>query len=185
MPNVSAFPNLGQTLVSNQEFIAVEPPASARFTIASEELAAREETSPASFGSDEVRVRVRAYPVTLSGTSLVLGAEQGFDSPEFGDMDSRRPARDGGGPLQPPGRRSTACVMTIMGHEIDSEKAYRDEINSFTDAFLHYMKIALAAVERRRGGGGAGDRGEGPARCSRSRIRSSSRSRRPSSSPWC
>ena len=36
--------------------------------------------------------------------------------------------------------------MTIMGHEIDSEKAYRDEINSFTDAFLHYMKIALAAV---------------------------------------
>jgi len=145
MPNVSAFPNLGQTLVSNQEFIAVEPPASARFTIASEELAAREETSPASFGSDEVRVRVRAYPVTLSGTSLVLGAEQGFDSPEFGDMDSgdRRAMAAVLFSHQDP---IDGVVMTIMGHEIDSEKAYRDEINSFTDAFLHYMKIALAAV---------------------------------------
>ncbi len=145
MPNVSAFPNLGPTLSSNQEFVAVVPPPGARFTIASEELVAREETSPASFGSDEVRVRVRAYPVTISGTALVLGTEQAFDSPEFGDLDSGE-------------RRAMAAVlfsnqdpidgvvMTVMGHEIDSERAYREQINSFTDAFLDYMKIALAAV---------------------------------------
>jgi hypothetical protein len=37
-------------------------------------------------------------------------------------------------------------VVTIMGFEIDSEKAYREQIDSFTDAFLHYLKITLAAV---------------------------------------
>jgi hypothetical protein len=37
-------------------------------------------------------------------------------------------------------------VMTIMGFEIDSEKAYREQINSFTDASLHYLKIALAGI---------------------------------------
>jgi hypothetical protein len=145
MPNVSGFPNLGNPLVSNQEFIAVVPPPTARFSIASEEIVARKETSPASFGSDEVRVRVRAYPVTVSGTELVLGAEQAFDSPEFGDMDSgdRRAMAAVLFSHQAP---VDGVVMTIMGHEIDSEKAYRDQINSFTDAFLHYMKIALAAI---------------------------------------
>jgi hypothetical protein len=33
-----------------------------------------------------------------------------------------------------------------MAFEIDSEKAYRDQINSFTDAFLHYLKIALKLI---------------------------------------
>jgi hypothetical protein len=33
-----------------------------------------------------------------------------------------------------------------MGFEIDSEKAYREQINSFTDASLHYLKIALAGI---------------------------------------
>jgi hypothetical protein len=33
-----------------------------------------------------------------------------------------------------------------MGHEIDSERAYREQINSFTDAFLDYLKIAVAAI---------------------------------------
>src|SRR5262249_6954078 len=33
-----------------------------------------------------------------------------------------------------------------MGFEIDSEKAYREQINNFTDAFYHYLKITLAAI---------------------------------------
>ena len=36
-------------------------------------------------------------------------------------------------------------VMTIMGFEIDSEKAYRER-SPFTDAFLHYLKITLAGI---------------------------------------
>ena len=145
MPNVSPFPNLGPTLSSNQEFIAVVPPPGARFTIASETLHARAETSPASFGSDEVRVRVRAYPDTLSGAALVLGAEQAFDSPEFGDVDSGD-TRAMAAVLFSHQDQIDGMVMTIMGHEIDSETAYEEEIDGFTDAFLHYMKIALAAV---------------------------------------
>ena len=38
------------------------------------------------------------------------------------------------------------CLSIISGYEIDSEKTYREQINSFADAFLHYVKIALAAI---------------------------------------
>ena len=145
VPNVSGFPVFGNTIVSNSQFIRVAPAPTSRFRIASETLAAREETSPASFGSDEVRVRVRAYPITASLTNLTLGDEQAFDSPEFGDLDSGDVRQmqavlfDQKGPID-------GVVVTIMGFEIDSEKAYREQIDSFTDAFLHYLKITLAAV---------------------------------------
>ena len=46
MPNVSGFPNLGDKLASNIEFIQVIPPATARFQIVAERLRARAETSP-------------------------------------------------------------------------------------------------------------------------------------------
>jgi hypothetical protein len=145
VPNVSGFPVFGDTIVSNSHFIRVVPSPTSRFRIASETLTAQEETSPASFGSDEVRVRVRAYPIIASLTDLTLGDEQAFDSPEFGDVDSGDVRQmqavlfEQEGPID-------GLVMTIMGFEIDSEKAYRDQINSFTDAFLHYLKIALAGI---------------------------------------
>ncbi|MCU1376763.1 MAG: hypothetical protein JWO68_4049 [Actinomycetia bacterium] len=145
VPNVSGFPVFGDSIVSNSQFIRISPAPTSRFRVASETLGARQETSPASFGSDEVRVRVRAYPIIASLTALTLGAEQAFDSPEFGDMDSGEIRQmqavlfDQTGPMD-------GMVMTIMGFEIDSEKAYRDQINSFTDAFLHYLKIALAGI---------------------------------------
>jgi len=145
VPNVSGFPVFGDTIVSNPQFIRVVPAPTSRFRIASETLTAREETSPAFFGSDEVRVRIRAYPIIASLTDLTLGDEQAFDSPEFGDVDSGDVRQmqavlfNQGGPID-------GLVMTIMGFEIDSEKAYRDQINSFTDAFLHYLKIALAGI---------------------------------------
>lgn len=145
VPNVSGFPSLGDPIVSNFQFINVVPPPTARFRVASETLTAREETEPASFGSDEVRVRVRAYPVIATLTDLTLGAEQAFDSQEFGDVDSgdvRAMAAVLFNQLEP----IDGLVMTINGHEIDSEKAYRDQINSFTDAFLHYLKIAVAGI---------------------------------------
>jgi hypothetical protein len=88
VPNVSGFPVFGDSIVSNSQFIRISPAPTSRFRVASETLGARQETSPASFGSDEVRVRVRAYPIIASLTALTLGAEQAFDSPEFGDMDS-------------------------------------------------------------------------------------------------
>jgi hypothetical protein len=145
VPNVSGFPVLGDPIVSNSQFIRVVPPPTSRFRIASETLTAREETSPAFFGSDEVRVRVRAYPITASLTNLTLGDEQAFDSTEFEDLDSGDVRQmqavlfEQSGPID-------GLVMTITGFEIDSEKAYREQINSFTDAFLHYLKITLAGI---------------------------------------
>lgn len=145
VPNVSGFPVFGDTIVSNPQFIRVVPPPTSRFRIASETLIARQETSPASFGSDEVRVRVRAYPIIASLTNLTLGDEQAFDSPEFGALDSGD-VRQMQAVLFDQKGAVDGLVMTILGFEIDSETAYREQINSFTDAFLHYLKIALAVI---------------------------------------
>src|SRR5260221_547801 len=145
MPNVSGIPALGDPILSNFQFVNVVPPSTARFQIASETLHARQETSPAFFGSDEVRVRVNAFPITASLTNLILGEEQRFDPPEFGDVDSGD-TRDMTAVLFSHQEPITGLVMTIMGYEIDSEKAYREQIDSFTDAFLHYLKIALGAL---------------------------------------
>jgi len=145
VPNVSGFPVFGDTIISNSQFIRVVPSPTSRFRIASETLTAGKETSPAFFGSDEVRVRVRAYQVIASLTDLTVGDEQAFDSPEFEDVDSGDVRQmqavlfEQSGPMD-------GLVMTIMGFEIDSEKAYREQINSFTDAFLHYLKITLAGI---------------------------------------
>jgi hypothetical protein len=145
LPNVSGIPELGDPILSNSQFIRVAPPETARFTITSETLTAVDETSPAFFGSDEVRVRVRAYPVTVGLTELLIGDELGFDSPEFGDVDSGD-VRDMTALLFAHQAPIDAMFMSISGFEIDSEKAYREQIDSFTDAFLHYVKLALAAI---------------------------------------
>jgi hypothetical protein len=152
MPNVSGFAEFGDSIFSNVEFIEVVLPATARFQISSETLYAREETSPASFGSDEVRVRVSAFPITATLTDLILGDEQRFDSPEFEDVDSGE-TRDMTAVLFHQDAPITGIAMVVTGYEIDSEKAYREQINSFTDAFLHYLKIALAAIVPEPGAG--------------------------------
>jgi hypothetical protein len=145
MPNVSGIPELGDPIVSNSQFIRVCAPPTARFRISSETVTAREETSPASFGSDEVRVRVRSYPIIANLNELSVGAEQAFDSPEFEDVDSGD-VRQMQATLFNQLGVMDGMVMTIMGHEIDSEKAYREQINSFTDAFMDYLKIAVGAI---------------------------------------
>lgn len=73
-----------------------------------------------------------------------MGDEQAFDSPEFEDVDSGD-VRQMQAVLFEQGSPIGGLVMTIMGFEIDSEKAYREQI-SFTDAFLHNLKITLAGI---------------------------------------
>jgi hypothetical protein len=145
LPNVSGIPELPDPILSNPQFVNVVPPETARFTITSETLTAREETSPATFGSDEVRVRVRAYPVTATATELLLGEEQAFDSGEFGDMDSGE-TRDMTALLFSHQAPIDAMFMSILGFEIDSETAYEEQIDSFTEALYHYGEIALKAI---------------------------------------
>jgi hypothetical protein len=145
MPNVTGIPGLGDPILSNTEFIQVLPPSNARFQIASERLIAHRETAPARFGSDEVRVRVSAFPISATLTELILGDEQRFDSPKFGDVDSGD-ERDLTAVLFSHQQPISGVVMTILGHEIDSDKAYEQQIDSFGEAFVDYMKIALAAL---------------------------------------
>jgi hypothetical protein len=49
-----------------------------------------------------------------------------------------------------------AMAMTVFGFEIDSESAYQQQIDSFTDAFYSYLKIAVAAAAGAIGGGALG-----------------------------
>ncbi|MFT3973481.1 MAG: hypothetical protein QM699_08530 [Amaricoccus sp.] len=175
-PNVSGFPNLGDPLVSNQEFIAVVPPAGALYTIASEKLVAREETSPAFFGSDEVRVRVRAYPVTLSDTGLVLGDEQAFELAGVRRSRFRRDAGDGRGSL---------CQQRADRRRRAVGDGLRDRQRSRLprpDQQLQRCLLALPEDRRdrrlcRRRGRGAGARAEGSA-APRARASDPARDRR-------
>ena len=142
LPNVTGFPVFGNQIVSNMQFVRLSPPPTARFRISSEMLVCRGETAPAAFGSDEVRVRVRAYPVIANLNELTLGDEQAYDSPEFGDVDSHEDRPMVATLFDQPGLVD-GVFLTIMAFEIDSERAYREQIDSFTDAFLHYLKITL------------------------------------------
>ncbi|MDQ3756014.1 MAG: hypothetical protein M3371_14940 [Acidobacteriota bacterium] len=155
LPNVSGIASFGDTILSNSEFLNVVPPSTARFQIASEKLRARQETAPAFFGSDEVGIRVTAYPITATLTNLILGAEQRFDSPQFGDVDSGD-VRAMNAVLFSHQQPISGVAMTIIGFEIDSEKAFEQQIDSFTEAYYEYLKIAVAALAGALVSGGIG-----------------------------
>ena len=76
---------------------------------------------------------------------MLLGEEQRFDSPKFGDVDSGD-TRDLTAVLFSHQQLISGVVMTILGHEIDSDRAYEEQIDSFSEAFWDYTKIALAAL---------------------------------------
>ena len=88
VPNLSPYPGHGAVLLSNVEYISVATPSSARFQIKSETLYARAETSPASFGSDEVGIRILAAPLFPDLTSGEAQLPNGGAAIRFTDVDS-------------------------------------------------------------------------------------------------
>ena len=68
VPNITGIPAFGDFLNSDGEFIEVVPPPTARFQVITEKIIARRETSPASFGSDEVGLQAIAFPLFADGT---------------------------------------------------------------------------------------------------------------------
>jgi len=144
VPNVSGIPALGDPILSNFQFVRVVLPPTARFEISGETLRCREETSPALFGSDEVRVHVLAVPITIGPDSLVAGDAQEFESDEF-EMDTGD-QRDLKKVLFSHQQPIDGVILMIHGFEIDSEKAYREQINDFTTLFKDYLKIVVSAV---------------------------------------
>jgi hypothetical protein len=139
---VTGFAAFGDTIVSNPQYIRLAPPPSARFNISAETIYARMETSPASFGSDEIALNVLAVPI-LSLADMSKGSET---NPEFrfDDMDTGEWRQVG--PLFNQEDVMEGLVMTILGFEVDNERAYREMITDFWSLFVRYLGIALIFI---------------------------------------
>lgn len=140
MPNVSGIPELiGDQIFSNTEFINVVPPASARFQIVAERLIARKETSPGFLGSDEVGVHVIAVPLLADGSLGGFQLLNGGKGREFGDLDSGN-FRIMNDVLFSHQQDILGLAMSVTGYEIDSRKAYNEQITTFSEAFIHILE---------------------------------------------
>ena len=146
VPNNTGVPNTDPVFVSPEVFIRVVPPDTAVFQIASEKLHAKNETSPAWFGSDEVGLRFLAIPVF---SNLTLGAlDQPIDF-RFGDVDSGDNRDINRVLIQESGLAGVS--IAVIGYEIDSERAFEEQIDSFTDAFIDIIKRVWDAIKDKAG----------------------------------
>jgi hypothetical protein len=141
VPNNSTIPSLGPELISNVQFIEVVPPSTARFQIATENLRARRETSPQSWGSDEVGIKTIAIPFF---EDLTLGEPQ-VNSFRFGDVDSSE-NRAMEKAIFSHNQAIAAVVLSVMGHEIDGEEAYKNQIEDWKDVFVELLKEQWAYI---------------------------------------
>ena len=137
MPNTTGLPIFGPTVLSNTEFINIVPPATARFQVVAEQLRARQETSPQSFGSDEVALTFLAAELLPDGST---GSLQKLTK-RFGDVDSgeSRPIEQSVFSQSQP---ALGLAMSVVGFEVDSERAFREQLNDFQDAFVDYLSRA-------------------------------------------
>ena len=143
VPNVSGVPGWGEVLFSDGvRSIAVVPPSTARFQIASETLHARAETSPASFGSDEVGIKILAVPLFPDLTAGEAQIPNGGEPIRFGDVDSGE-TRGMVHLLFTHQQPIAGAALSIMGFEIDGEEAFERQIDSFTEAFIDILKDQL------------------------------------------
>ncbi len=145
VPNVSTFPGHGPVLLSNVEFISVATPSSARFEIRSESLHARAETSPASFGSDEVGIRILAVPLFPDLSSGEAQLPNGGAAIRFTDVDSGE-TRAMDHVLFSHQQPIAGAALSIRGFEIDGEEAFEQQIESTLDVFISILKDQLAFV---------------------------------------
>ena len=145
VPNLSTHPGHGPVLLSNVEYIGVATPSSARFEIRSESLYARAETSPASFGSDEVGIRILALPLFPDLSSGEAQLPNGGDPIRFGDVDSGE-TRAMDHVLLSHQAPILGAALSIRGFEIDGEEAFERQIEDTLDAFIDILKDQLAFV---------------------------------------
>ncbi|MDQ2986637.1 MAG: hypothetical protein M3R13_07930 [Armatimonadota bacterium] len=150
LPNTTGIAFFGPTILSNTEFINILPPLTARFQIVAERMRARAETSPASFGSDEVGLLFLSSELKADGT---IGPIQRL-SKSFGDVDSSD-SRDIDAPIFLQSQDMVGMALTIVGYEIDSERAFNQQITSFSAAFVDYLERAWDKFRAELAGGAA------------------------------
>ena len=136
VPNTSGIPVFGDSIISNTEFINVLPPPDARYTIVTERIDAREETSPAWWGSDEVGLHTISFGLDLNlqpimplqsiEFSSLLGDVE-FDSGDHKDITTTVYQND-----QP----ILGLFLSVLGYEIDSQHAYNTMIHDWTQYFV-------------------------------------------------
>lgn len=120
MPNTTGLPILGPTILSNVEFLNITPPSTARFQIVAERMRARQETSPASFGSDEVALTFLTAALLPDGTTSSLQElKKRFDDVDSGESRTIETVVF----AQP--AEALGVAMTVVGYEVDSERAFR------------------------------------------------------------
>jgi hypothetical protein len=139
VPNITGIPNLGAFLTSNVEFLRVGVPPTARFKIVSETLHAKDETSPALFGSDEIGITFLTTGLFSDGSYAQL---EGVTS-DHGDMDSGDTVDLICVLLTPEDQNQpmplVAITTVVIGYEIDNYDDYVNQVRSFKDAFVEVM----------------------------------------------
>ncbi len=148
VPNITGIGIFGTELVSNAEFINVIPPATARFEIYTEKIRAREETSPAWLGSDEVGLHTLAAAIDLNFQLVNPQSpvqEQTFKDIQDVDFDSGT-QRDITRKVFQHDQPILGMVMVVLGDEIDSQRFYDKEVTSQTDFFLDLLKKEAAFI---------------------------------------
>lgn len=135
VPNLTGFASLGSRMSSNSEIIEVMPAVTARFEITAELLHCRGETSPASFGSDEVGLRFMAMALNAD---LTTGSLQEVSS-RFDDVDSGD-KRNVNRLIFKQTAPMAAVALMVMGHEVDGEDAYENMVTSVSDVFVDLIK---------------------------------------------
>lgn len=149
VPNVTGIASLGESLVSNSEFINVLPASTARFQITAERLGCRKESSPTWAGSDEVGLTfltIALFP------DMTMSDAVSNKFPVFGDVDSAE-SRTLNRLLFDQQQPIAAVVVTALGHEVDGQDAYDNMITDWKDIFVdlikeqwNYAKAGLAAA---------------------------------------
>lgn len=138
VPNVSGISSLGPWLTSNVEHINVQVPDSARFQILVDTIIARKETSPTWAGSDELGLMVKCVPLFLDGTLGAVRSEP-FEDIQDVEFDSAT-RRDVATLVFEHAQPLHSVVLVVLGHEIDSDDAYRELITTVGDYFVYLIE---------------------------------------------
>lgn len=152
--NTTGNPAFGTELASNVEYLSVLPSPTAKYQIMIKQILAREETSPTWAGSDEVGLRTIACAMDLANNAMVtrLTKFPELDGVEF-DSNTRRGLDRVIFESETP---FLGAVIMVMGHEIDSERAYNRELDEWSEYFIHLLDVQKELLLALIGSGGIG-----------------------------
>lgn len=118
--------------ISESIFIEVTSASQQNYSIATEKLIANNETNPEWPGSDEVGIKIMTVRFNTD-LSVANNGHSNLPLIEFGNVDSGD-ERDMARLLYD--SNNYAVAVGIIGYEIDSRKAFEEEIGSFSEAFM-------------------------------------------------